>query len=601
MLAFAVVPGIGAGLGNAIGEKASSTAEPQTASGSSSAAYGVNANGAAGITLSPSPAPTDQVDIHAASEVDGAQHEASGSSFPWKGVLIVGAAVLVTAVLIVAAPVTVPMAIAIGGATLIAASSYAELGECVFGDGKCSDALIAPRAAFDVLSYPFLHPKETVVGLATLGNDLVVQPGLECLSPAGLATSKSCGDALRGARNAGGQVLSGLRDAAVTAWDCGSSGDAKACGETGAAIAAAFGIPAGATFARSKIATDLAARDTHPRLATKVAPRKLKPEIRTAYAERELQRIATRTELAMCNAMYGTCAPAAVMNGKGLERAGFGSPSVVEYYLPGRRSSHAIAQATMPDGTPRYVSWGTVYGEIDEIAGTKDYKILKQLDPEGYRQLDRGPFGSEVPPDMARVSTIYHELQEHGVVPQHRSSTSRVPEDHALAGTIYRAGENEGDSRSLTNGSRSARFRVRRGDRVIEYDRSGIVSVTVDSQGLAAPTLSDSVVGSSVPTGARTVRSLIRGNKKLEEGAQEAGRSFQKSLDSLTAQLQAGNLNPGIGTKQIRPGIKEARARDGARVYFRENPDGSIDILGKSGKSNQDKIIKEVDRVFGSK
>ncbi|HMA94642.1 MAG TPA: hypothetical protein VKP30_18250, partial [Polyangiaceae bacterium] len=73
----------------------------------------------------------------------------------------------------------------------------------------------------------------------------------------------------------------------------------------------------------------------------------------------------------------------------------------------------------------------------------------------------------------------------------------------------------------------------------------------------------------------------------------------QKSIDRLTEELSKGNLNPGIGTKPIGQGISEARARDGARVYFRQDREGNVEILGKSNKANQQKVINEVLRVFG--
>lgn len=39
---------------------------------------------------------------------------------------------------------------------------------------------------------------------------------------------------------------------------------------------------------------------------------------------------------------------------------------------------------------------------------------------------------------------------------------------------------------------------------------------------------------------------------------------------------------------------------DGARVYWRLGTDGkTIEILGKSSKANQDKVIAEVLEVFG--
>lgn len=57
-------------------------------------------------------------------------------------------------------------------------------------------------------------------------------------------------------------------------------------------------------------------------------------------------------------------------------------------------------------------------------------------------------------------------------------------------------------------------------------------------------------------------------------------------------------MNPGIGTEKIE-GLKnifEARAKDGARVYFR-NKDGKIEILAISDKSNQNKVLKRLKKI----
>ena len=104
--------------------------------------------------------------------------------------------------------------------------------------------------------------------------------------------------------------------------------------------------------------------------------------------------------------------------------------------------------------------------------------------------------------------------------------------------------------------------------------------------------------GAAFP-GAANVVSRIKESPRLVREAGSTGRSVQRSLDNLTSQLQRGNLNPGIGTKSIGKGISEARARDGARLYFRTGADGSIEILGKSSKANQQSVIDEVLRHFG--
>ncbi len=96
------------------------------------------------------------------------------------------------------------------------------------------------------------------------------------------------------------------------------------------------------------------------------------------------------------------------------------------------------------------------------------------------------------------------------------------------------------------------------------------------------------------------VSSRIKDSPKLIREAQRAGKSHQRSIDKLTSELSRGNRNPGIGTKPIGQGISEARARDGARVYFRNESNGGVEILGKSNKGNQQAVIDEVMRVFGN-
>ncbi|MBX9583464.1 MAG: RHS repeat-associated core domain-containing protein, partial [Gemmataceae bacterium] len=102
--------------------------------------------------------------------------------------------------------------------------------------------------------------------------------------------------------------------------------------------------------------------------------------------------------------------------------------------------------------------------------------------------------------------------------------------------------------------------------------------------------------------GRLNVVSRIHDSTKLVREAEAAGKSAQASLDSITRQLANGNLNPGIGTKPIGGGISESRARDGARVYWRLTADGrGVEVLGKSTKDNQGKVVDEVLKEFGSK
>lgn len=95
------------------------------------------------------------------------------------------------------------------------------------------------------------------------------------------------------------------------------------------------------------------------------------------------------------------------------------------------------------------------------------------------------------------------------------------------------------------------------------------------------------------------VSSRIKESQRLVREARRAGRSQQGAIDDLTRKLEEGNLDPGIGTRPIGAGISEARARSGARVFFRRTAEGGVEILGKATKANQQAVIEEILRVFG--
>lgn len=97
---------------------------------------------------------------------------------------------------------------------------------------------------------------------------------------------------------------------------------------------------------------------------------------------------------------------------------------------------------------------------------------------------------------------------------------------------------------------------------------------------------------------ATPVKSLIKADSFLVKAAESAGKSVQKSLDGLVSQLSKGNMNPGIGTKHLFSGIFEARARDGARVYFRQTEGGGIEVVAKSSKQNQEQVIGRLKDMY---
>lgn len=105
---------------------------------------------------------------------------------------------------------------------------------------------------------------------------------------------------------------------------------------------------------------------------------------------------------------------------------------------------------------------------------------------------------------------------------------------------------------------------------------------------------------STVPNPAYQPVTRIGESSLLRREAERSGRSHQAGLDDLTRKLTAGHLNPGKGNKPIGSGISESRHESGARVYWRLTPDrAGIEILGKSHKGNQQKVINEIQAVFG--
>jgi hypothetical protein len=91
----------------------------------------------------------------------------------------------------------------------------------------------------------------------------------------------------------------------------------------------------------------------------------------------------------------------------------------------------------------------------------------------------------------------------------------------------------------------------------------------------------------------------IKENPALVREAERAGRDqdAQRSLNNLVEQLSLGNRNPGIGTENVFKDVYELRGKNRARVYYRE-VDGKIEILGKSVKNNQQKVINILKKMY---
>lgn len=114
------------------------------------------------------------------------------------------------------------------------------------------------------------------------------------------------------------------------------------------------------------------------------------------------------------------------------------------------------------------------------------------------------------------------------------------------------------------------------------------------------------VEGLALPrnTKGKIVGSRIRDNKALVKHAEAfKNTNEQKLVNNLVAQLDKGNVDPGIGTHPLdintHIDIFEARGKNGVRVYFgRDSETGDMTILAKSTKKNQDKVIKLLEKMY---
>jgi len=98
------------------------------------------------------------------------------------------------------------------------------------------------------------------------------------------------------------------------------------------------------------------------------------------------------------------------------------------------------------------------------------------------------------------------------------------------------------------------------------------------------------------------IKSAIKKHKHLCDLAEEAtnDQKIQRGIDHLAYELAKGNLEVGLG----KPGHIEdtnifyLRARNGARLYYRQTADG-YEIVGKSKKGkNQEKTITALKEYY---
>lgn len=95
--------------------------------------------------------------------------------------------------------------------------------------------------------------------------------------------------------------------------------------------------------------------------------------------------------------------------------------------------------------------------------------------------------------------------------------------------------------------------------------------------------------------------SVIKMDSGLHKLTKEAVRNqyVKRDLDHLTYELAKGNFQAGIGLGYIQgTDVNEMRGRRGGRLYFRRIGPEHYEIVAKSGKGNQERVIKKLQELY---
>ncbi|MEU7909150.1 RHS repeat-associated core domain-containing protein [Actinoplanes sp. NPDC049118] len=120
-----------------------------------------------------------------------------------------------------------------------------------------------------------------------------------------------------------------------------------------------------------------------------------------------------------------------------------------------------------------------------------------------------------------------------------------------------------------------------------------------NNQATGSGRISGKVKASRTPV--NKMSSRIDEDSMLVREAEKAAKDqkVQKDFDHLFEQLSNGNMNPGKGTEALKgTDVSYARGQNGGRLYFRSTDD-SIQIVGKSDKKNQNKVIRRLEELYG--
>ncbi|MDI6738405.1 MAG: hypothetical protein QME12_07900 [Nanoarchaeota archaeon] len=95
--------------------------------------------------------------------------------------------------------------------------------------------------------------------------------------------------------------------------------------------------------------------------------------------------------------------------------------------------------------------------------------------------------------------------------------------------------------------------------------------------------------------------SAIKKDDRILNLTREAVRNqdVEKGLNHLLHELAKGNFQAGIGPGHIRgTNVNYMRERKSGRLYFRQIGPEHYEIVAKSGKANQDKVISRLREMY---
>jgi hypothetical protein len=95
------------------------------------------------------------------------------------------------------------------------------------------------------------------------------------------------------------------------------------------------------------------------------------------------------------------------------------------------------------------------------------------------------------------------------------------------------------------------------------------------------------------------VRDLINSDKILRKEARKSMKSVGDKLRAMEKNLSNGIFDMGMGTKHLFKHVYEAR-NGSARIYFRKLLNGQVEILAKSNKNNQHRVITRLRNLYNN-